>query len=55
MKRRKMNRSRRIVKKLLKRADLSKMHWSRDAVPCDEGKRYVTGLEIMEYNLRLPQ
>jgi len=55
VKRRKMNRSRRIAKKLLKRADPSKASWNRDAMPCDGGKRWVTALELMEYNLKVPQ
>jgi hypothetical protein len=48
MTRRKPNRSRRIVKKLLKRADPNGVCWNRDAISIDGGKRHVTGRELME-------
>jgi hypothetical protein len=52
MKRRKPNRSRRIVKKLLKRANLGGVSWNLDAVPCDGGKRWVSAQEMIEHDLK---
>jgi hypothetical protein len=54
MKRRKPRRSRRIVKKLLKRADTTRHFFNMDAVACDGGRRWVTAQELMEFNLPRP-
>jgi hypothetical protein len=51
MSKRKLNRSRRIVKKLLARADDTAVPWNIDAVPCDGGKRWVSVLEMRLHDL----
>ncbi|HEY1035005.1 MAG TPA: hypothetical protein VGE09_08490 [Pseudoxanthomonas sp.] len=54
-KRRKPNRSRRIVKKLLKRADgRQRLNINMDAVSVDGGRRWVSGVEIREHGFRYP-
>ena len=50
---RKPNRSRRIVKKLLKRSE-GVTDWNRDAVSVDGGKRWVTAHEMCLHGLRHP-
>ncbi len=51
---RKPNRSRRIVKKLLKRADRQSADecWHRDAISVDGGKRFVTGVEMRHHDIQ---
>lgn len=54
MSKRKPNRSRRIVKKLLARAADDGVPWNVDAVACDGGKRLVSALEMRLHGLDPP-
>lgn len=52
MKRRKPHRSRRLVKKLLKRKDEPQsVRWDIDAISMDGGRRWVSAQQIVEYEL----
>jgi hypothetical protein len=50
--RRKPRRSRRIVKKLLKRADRPQpVRWDIDAISVDGGRRWVSAQQIVQHGL----